>query len=293
MAIFVTIGFFHFLLDGGLAYAKPGSGGSQSGDTVVSPPCCHSGSLAGRRATEASPACIPCPGSSSGAGSSIATAFSVYPACSDGTRVKLTISGGKLGPYPPQWPIPTVSGLFYTSAFLPCTPQRHGKLRVKGTDDCWWRSQKAGSDPKKHAALYECDRTTNTHGILEGETAAEARQRSQRASGETAKEARLRTDQAAGFATSSEARKAREVAYANTHGHWRESGLKTMVSKDGVRTPSSRSFNGHFSNDEQGCALVRHNKLKTSSQPSTFADSASPEGDTDDRFFTVKRCAYQ
>ena len=233
MAIFVTIGFFHFLLDGGLAYAKPGSGGSQSGDTVVSPPCCHSGSLAGRRATEASPACIPCPGSSSGAGSSIATAFSVYPACSDGTRVKLAISGGKLGPYPPQWPIPTVSGLFYTSAFLPCTPQRHGKLRVKGTDDCWWRSQKAGSDPKKHAALYECDRTTNTHGILEGETAAEARQRSQRASGETAKEARLRTDQAAGFATSSEARKAREVAYAKTHGHWRDP-LRTMVSKDGV-----------------------------------------------------------
>jgi hypothetical protein len=153
--IFVTICFFHFLLDGGLAFAEPGSGGSQSGSTVVSPPCCHSGSLAGRRATEASPACIPCPGSSSGAGSSIATAYSVWPACSDGTRVNLTVSGGKLGPYPPQWPIPTVSGLFYTSAFLPCS-----KLQ-KGTADCWWRSQKAGSDPKKHPALYECDRTTD------------------------------------------------------------------------------------------------------------------------------------
>ncbi len=129
--IFVTICFFHFLLDGGLAFAEPGSGGSQSGSTVVSPPCCHSGSLAGRRATEASPACIPCPGSSSGAGSSIATAYSVWPACSDGTRVKLTVSGGKLGPYPPQWPIPTVSGLFYTSAFLMFqTAEGHCRLLV-------------------------------------------------------------------------------------------------------------------------------------------------------------------
>ena len=75
--IFVTVCFFHFLLDGGLAFAEPGSGGSQSGSAlhvVVSPPCCNSGSLVGRRATEASPACIPCPGIAS-----IATAYSVPP----------------------------------------------------------------------------------------------------------------------------------------------------------------------------------------------------------------------
>jgi len=73
VAIFVTVGAFHFWFDGGLAFAEPG-GGLQSGSAMVSPPCCHSGSLAGRRATEASPACIPCPGSSS-----IATAYSVPP----------------------------------------------------------------------------------------------------------------------------------------------------------------------------------------------------------------------
>ena len=80
VAIFVTVCAFHFWFDGGLAFAEPG-GGSQSGSKVVPPPCCHSGSQEGRRATEAigegflaSP-CIPCPGSSSSAGSSMAAAW--------------------------------------------------------------------------------------------------------------------------------------------------------------------------------------------------------------------------
>jgi hypothetical protein len=55
-----------------------------------------------------------------------------------------------------------------------------------------------------------------------------------------------------------------------------------------MRSPSSRSIIGQFWNDKQRSTLVRHNKLKTSSQTSTFADSASPEGDTEPTgFFQV------
>jgi hypothetical protein len=96
---------------------------SHSGSTSkVSPPCCHSGSQEGRRATEAIhdglPAgpCILCPSSSSGAGSSSSSSmaaasslFSVNP-CLDGQRLQLKASKGQLGTQPPQMANPRPPG---------------------------------------------------------------------------------------------------------------------------------------------------------------------------------------
>ena len=102
--------------------------------SVVSPPppCCHSGSQEGRRATEGdgdlASQCIPCPSSSSGAGSSSssssagsssskAAASSLFAVnlCLDGQRLRITATKGFLGTQPPKWPIPSVSGLYFTT----------------------------------------------------------------------------------------------------------------------------------------------------------------------------------
>jgi hypothetical protein len=61
-------------------------------------------------------------------GSSMAATYA-WP-CPEGTRVRLTVSGGKLGPKPPKWPIPTQTGLWYTSAFVGW-PSRRSRRR-------WW-----------------------------------------------------------------------------------------------------------------------------------------------------------
>jgi hypothetical protein len=40
--------------------------------------------------------------------------FSVNP-CLDGQRLQLKASKGQLGTQPPKWPIPSVSGLYFTT----------------------------------------------------------------------------------------------------------------------------------------------------------------------------------
>ena len=221
--------------------------------SVVSPPppCCHSGSQEGRRATEGdgdlASQCIPCPSSSSGAGSSSssssagsssskAAASSLFAVnlCLDGQRLRITATKGFLGTQPPKWPIPSVSGLYFTTSYVACSASEH-RAAVKGVGDCWWRSVKAGSDPARSQAHYECDRShRDLRGARDGETPSEARRRQYLESGETAAEAAarrhkangetateygLRMDQARGFSSSTEARKAREVAYVAKHGH--------------------------------------------------------------------------
>ena len=145
----------------------------------------------------------------------------------------LTASKGLLGRGPPQWPIPTITGLFYTSSFVACSASDI-KARV-GVHDCWWRSSKAGSDPIRHPAAYHCDRKVRATkaGKHEGETATEARNRRHEAHGVTPTEARHLNHEARGV-TPTEARiqnyKAAgrtraddEIAYTLKHGFPRAS----------------------------------------------------------------------
>ena len=156
----------------------------------------------------------------------LAAAYNVWP-CPDGARLKL--AGTRLGAEPPQWPIPTVSGLWYTSPFQACTKRRKGAPVMGATDDCWWRSQQPGI---KDQGLYECDRRSRSWH-RDGETHAEANARRAKAKGETSAEARIRQHTANGE-TSSEARirqyaavggsrQADEVAYTERHGFPRAS----------------------------------------------------------------------
>jgi hypothetical protein len=113
--------------------------GLPSSTSVVPPPCCLSGSTQeGRRATEAiqdglhASTCIPCPSSSSGAAGSSSTMapassitslgrsplYAVHPCPAGGPYTRLTVSNGHLGRGPPKWPVPTITGLFFTSSFV-------------------------------------------------------------------------------------------------------------------------------------------------------------------------------
>ena len=154
----IFIGSIFFILDCGVPTSSASGQASHSASmSVVSPPppCCHSGSQEGRRATEAirdgdlASQCILCPSSSSGAGSSSSTDIAHEPAaaaapafavrlCRDGMLEMLTSARGQLGPRPPKWPVPTESGLWYTSHYVSC-PKTASR-----TGDCWWRTQKAG-----------------------------------------------------------------------------------------------------------------------------------------------------
>ena len=155
----------------------------------------------------------------------MAAAYNVWP-CPDGARLKL--AGTRLGAEPPQWPIPTVSGLWYTSPFQACTKRRKGAV-MGATDDCWWRSQQPGI---KDQGLYECDRRSRSWH-RDGETHAEANARRAKAKGETSAEARIRQHTANGetstsarirqYAAVGGSRQADEVAYTERHGFPRAS----------------------------------------------------------------------
>jgi hypothetical protein len=170
-------------------------------------------------------------------GSSSATASSTAPAapeyavrpCRDGMYEMLTTGKGQLGPRPPKWPVPTESGLWYTSHYAAC-PRTASR-----TGDCWWRTRKAGMNAAKHPAGIECDRKVRAtkDGKREGETATEARNRRDEAHGVTPTEARNRRDEAHGL-TPAEASHQREVAYVAKHGHARLSQRSFAVGIDGV-----------------------------------------------------------
>ena len=236
---------FHLGLDCGL----PSIGAS----VVPPPPCCLSGSTQeGRRATEAiqdglhASTCVPCPRLSSGAGSSSTMApassitslgrsplYAVHP-CPVGPHITLTASKGQLGRGPPKWPIPTITGLIYTSSFVACS-KSDIKARV-GEHDCWWRSSKAGSNPVRHPASYHCDRAKRARDKRVG---AHSKRHGE---GETLAEADHRRAIANGHASEADYKKARERAFTEKHGAPRESRgmkrarLRAMLQLEHVRS---------------------------------------------------------
>ena len=163
-------------------------------------------------------------GPSSGAASSTAPAAPAYTVrpCRAGTRERLTVATGKLGPRPPKWPVPTETGLWFTSHYASCPK----KDKRKG--DCWWRTQKAGQNPGKHPAEIECSRDnhqTNSerdpqvrNGQRDGESSTDARNRRDEAHGVTPTEARIQRYKAAGRTRADD-----EVAYTLKHGFPRAS----------------------------------------------------------------------
>ena len=74
-----------------------------------------------------------------------ATASSTAPAapeyavrpCRAGMYELLTVGKGQLGPRPPKWPVPTETGLFFTSHYASCPDGKRG-------GDCWWRTNEEG-----------------------------------------------------------------------------------------------------------------------------------------------------
>ena len=248
--LIIFIGSIFFILDCGLPISSASGQASHSvskkadASHMVSPPppCCHSGSQEGRRATEAirdgdlASQCILCPSSSSGAGSSSSTdiahepaaaaapAFAVRP-CRDGMYELLTSARGQLGPRPPQWPVPTETGLWYTSHYVSC-PKTAAR-----TGDCWWRTKKAGMNALKHPAGIECVRKEKAY--REGETATESRHRNHKAHGVTPTEARHLNHEARGvtpneariqnYKAAGRTRADNEIAYSLKHGFPRAS----------------------------------------------------------------------
>ena len=163
-------------------------------------------------------------GSSSAMASSTAPAAPAYAVrpCRAEMREKLTAAKGQLGRRPPKWPVPTESGLWFTSHYASC-PKKDAR---KG--DCWWRTQKAGKDPVKSPPQIECDRKQREskepanketkNGMQEGESSTDARNRRDEAHGVTPTEARIQRYKAAGRTRADD-----EVAYTLKHGFPRAS----------------------------------------------------------------------
>ena len=110
--------------------------------------------------------------------------------CKDGEYKTLSVASGDVGPKPPKWPLPMATGDWFTTTFVPCTKQqsRHG--------ECWWRTKKAGADPKKHPAAYECDRkarSTKNKVFGAAKTAANHVARSGRRDAQKRRSAKLRS----------------------------------------------------------------------------------------------------
>ena len=129
-------------------------------------------------------ACGSSSGGSAGAGPNL---YKVQP-CPEGQKKTLSSAQtDNVGPNPPQWPVPTETGNWFTTRFVSCPKPPPGQA---GAGDCWWRTRKEGSDASKSPAAYICDRKpratkSTTHGTLPGETATQARHRQHRARGET------------------------------------------------------------------------------------------------------------
>ena len=62
--------------------------------------------------------------------------YAVRP-CRAGMYELLTVGKGQLGPRPPKWPVPTETGLFFTSHYASCPDGKRG-------GDCWWRTNEEG-----------------------------------------------------------------------------------------------------------------------------------------------------
>jgi hypothetical protein len=139
--------------------------------------------------------------------------YAVRP-CRAGMSEWLSVAKGQLGPRPPKWPVPTESGLWFTSHYASCP-----KLAAR-TGDCWWRTKKAGTNAAKHPAGIECDRKVRStkDGKREGETATDARNRRDEAHGVTPTEARIQRYKAAGRTRADD-----EFAYTLKHGFPRAS----------------------------------------------------------------------
>ena len=225
LIIFIAgICFIHLGLDCGLPISSASGQDASHGvsTAVVSGPCCHSGSQEGRRATEAigegllaSP-CIPCPGSSSGSGSSLVAAYDVFPSTSPQCPPHPTLPHSNYAKNigVQRWPAPkTPSG----------SPNWY-------RDDCGndnaagpyrWKPENRPGHGQGHwrrdmGAIGTAIR--NRRYAANGETATSAHHRQHAANGETATSARIRQYAAVGGS-----RQANEVAYTERHGFPRAS----------------------------------------------------------------------
>ena len=245
LIIFIAgICFIHLGLDCGLPISSAsGQDASHAVSTaVVSGPCCHSGSQEGRRATEAigegllaSP-CIPCPGSSSGSGSSLVAAYDVFPSTSPPSTPP------QCPPHPTlphsnyaknigvqRWPAPkTPSGSpnWYRDDCgndNAAGPYRYKPENRPGKGQGLWRRDKGAIGTAERNRRYAANGETATSAhhrqhTANGETSTSARHRQYAANGETAASGRMRQ-----YATAGGSRHADEVLYTERHGFPRAS----------------------------------------------------------------------